>query len=189
QDLKYKGKVSFLEIGKGNTIREYVTINPATEEEGKTRIGDNNLLMAYSHVAHDCCLGSNIVIANAATLAGFVTVEDSVILGGLVGVHQFTRIGTLAFIGGCSKVVQDVLPYSLCDGHPATTRGLNIIGLRRAGFEAKARSSLKNAFKLLAKSEFSTLHTIKKIEKEIEMSSEITRLINFIKSSKRGICS
>lgn len=189
QDLKYKGKVSFLEIGKGNTIREYVTINPATKEGGKTRIGDNNLLMAYSHVAHDCHLGSSIVIANAATLAGFVTIEDGAILGGLVGVHQFTRIGTLALIGGCSKVVQDVLPYSLCDGHPAATRGLNIIGLRRAGFGTKARSKLKSAFKLLTKAKISTLHAIKEIEKEIDVSPEITHLINFIKSSKRGICS
>ena len=119
QDLKYKGKKSFLKIGKNNVIREYVTMNPGTEEGSVTSIGDENLLMAYSHVAHDCRIGNNCVIANLGTLAGHVTIEDRVVMGGLAAVHQFTRVGKMAIIGGCSKVVQDIPPFSTCDGNPA----------------------------------------------------------------------
>ena len=133
QDLKYKkGTKSFLKIGNNNIIREYVTLNPGTEEEGLTSLGNDNLLMAYSHVAHDCKVGNECVIANAGTLAGHVTLEDKVVIGGLTAIHQFVRVGKLSIIGGCSKVVQEIPPFSTCDGHPARIYGLNLIGLRRS---------------------------------------------------------
>src|SRR3989338_947696 len=126
QDLKYKGGKSFLEIGDNNIIREYSTFNPGTEEGSKTVVGNNNLFMAYAHIAHDCVVGNNCVIANNGTLAGHVTIEDNAVVGGLVAIHQFVRIGRFSIIGGCSKVVQDIPPYSTCDGHPARVYGLNI---------------------------------------------------------------
>jgi len=188
QDLKYKNEVTFLEIGDNNTIREYVTINPATKKNKKTIIGNNNLIMAYSHIAHDCLIGNNTIIANAGTLAGYVTIEDYAVVGGLVAIHQFVRVGSYSIIGGCSKVVQDVVPYSMCDGHPAKVYGLNVIGLKRANFPPNIRRDLRKAFKILFKSQLSLSHAIKRINEEIEKSHEITYLINFIKNSKRGIC-
>ncbi|MDP2981550.1 MAG: acyl-ACP--UDP-N-acetylglucosamine O-acyltransferase, partial [Candidatus Omnitrophota bacterium] len=143
QDLKYKGQKTFLKIGKDNIIREYVTMNPGTEEGTSTSIGDGNLFMAYSHVAHNCRVGNNCVIANAGTLAGHVTLEDKVVLGGFAGVHQFTRVGKIAIIGGCSKFVQDIPPFSTCDGNPARVYGLNLVGVRRAGMPQKAQRELK----------------------------------------------
>ncbi|MBU1124637.1 MAG: acyl-ACP--UDP-N-acetylglucosamine O-acyltransferase, partial [Candidatus Omnitrophica bacterium] len=131
QDLKFKGEMVYLQIGNNNIIREYCTFNPGTEEGGKTRVGNHNLFMAYSHVAHDCIVGDHTVIANNGTLAGHVTIEDRAVVGGLVAIHQFVHIGTLSIIGGCSKVVQDIPPYSTCDGHPARVYGLNLVGLRR----------------------------------------------------------
>ncbi|MCF7916553.1 MAG: acyl-ACP--UDP-N-acetylglucosamine O-acyltransferase, partial [Candidatus Omnitrophica bacterium] len=125
QDLKYKGERSYLEIGDNNKIREFVTINPGTEKDTKTIIGNDNLIMAYSHVAHDCIIGNKNILANGATLAGYVQIGKSVVVGGLVAIHQFCRLGDYCIIGGCSKVVQDVPPYSMCDGHPAVVRALN----------------------------------------------------------------
>ena len=189
QDLKYKNRVTYLEIGNNNTFREYVTINPATVEGHKTVIGDNNLLMAYCHVAHECILGNNIIIANCGTLAGFVEIEDKVVVGGLAAVHQFTRVGTFAMIGGCSKVVQDVLPYSLVDGHPAKTKGLNVVGLRRGNIPSTIRNDLKKAIQILTKSQLRTSHAVKLIQNDIKKSPELAYLASFIKKSKRGFCS
>jgi UDP-N-acetylglucosamine acyltransferase len=189
QDLKYKNKVTYLEIGDNNTFREYVTVNTATEEGCKTIIGNNNLLMAYSHVAHDCVLANNIIIANCGALAGFVELEDRVVIGGLSAIHQFTRLGTFAMVGGCSKIVQDVLPYSLVDGHPATTKGLNVVGLRRGDVPLDVRNDLKKAFKILTKSKLTINHAIDLIRKEVKDSPQITHLIEFINKSKRGFCS
>ena len=188
QDLKYKGQKSFLEIGDNNIIREYVTINPATDEGNKTVIGNNNLLMAYSHVAHDCRLHDGIIIANVGTLAGFVTVEDKAVIGGLAAIHQFTRVGQHAIIGGCSKVVQDVPPYSLCDGHPCGVRGLNMVGLKRAGFSQHTKKCLKQAFKILFKSGMSVSHALKDVKKEVEITPEVSYLIDFVNNSQRGVC-
>jgi UDP-N-acetylglucosamine acyltransferase len=145
--------------------------------------------MAYCHVAHDCILGNNIIIANCGTLAGFVEIEDRVVIGGLSAIHQFTRMGTFAMIGGCSKIVQDVLPYSLSDGHPAKTRGLNVVGLRRGNIPADIRNDLKKAFKILTKSQLTTSHALEKIQEEIKESPQLIHLVNFIKKSKRGFCS
>ncbi len=188
QDLKYKGEKSFLKIGKNNTIREYVTMNPGTEEGAATCIGDGNLFMAYSHVAHDCRIGNSCVIANIGTLAGHVTMEDRVVLGGLAAIHQFTRVGKMSIIGGCSKVVQDIPPFSTCDGNPARVYGLNLIGVRRAGMPQKAQRELKKAFKILFHSKLALKNGIEKVKKEITSIEEVEYLINFLKGSERGIC-
>jgi len=187
QDLKYKGEKSYLEIGENNTVREFVTINPGTEEGSKTVVGNNNLIMAYSHIAHNCKIGNNCILANGATLAGYVTIEDRVVIGGLVAVHQFCRIGKFSIIGGCSKVVQDIPPYSLADGHPAKVRGINLIGLKRANFSKETINILQRAFKIL----FFKGHTLKSaleiVEKQIPLIPEVEELLQFLKNSKRGV--
>jgi len=187
QDLKFKGEKVFLEIGNNNIIREYCTLNPGTNEGGKTSIGDSNLLMAYSHVAHDCKIGNECVLANNCTLAGHVTIEDKVVIGGIVAVHQFVRIGMLSITGGCSKVVQDIPPFSTCDGHPARVYGLNLIGLRRKGISNASIKQLDQAFRIIFNSGLSTKHAIEKAEQELEKSEEINYLLNFAKSSERGL--
>ncbi len=187
QDLKYKGEASFLEIGENNIIREYCTFNPGTAEGGKTIVGNNNLFMAYSHVAHDCTVGSQCVIANNGTLAGHVSIEDSAVVGGLVAIHQFVNVGRLSIIGGCSKVVQDIPPYSTCDGHPARVYGLNLVGLRRNHIDKEAIEQLKHAFKILFNSGLLVKHALGKVKKEIEQTPEVSYLVNFIANSQRGI--
>ncbi|MBL7130769.1 MAG: acyl-ACP--UDP-N-acetylglucosamine O-acyltransferase [Candidatus Omnitrophica bacterium] len=187
QDLKYKGEKNSLCIGKNNIIREFVTINPGTKKNS-TRVGDNNLIMAYSHIAHDCQVGSRCVFANNATLAGHVTLEDEVVIGGLSAVHQYVRIGKLSIIGGCSKVVQDIPPYSTCDGHPAKVYGINSIGLKRSKASKDTIRQLKISFKILFHSGFSLPNALKKIKAEFRNSSdELLHLISFIHGSKRGI--
>ena len=188
QDKKYKGDKSFLHIGNGNKIREYVTINPGTGEGTETVIGDNNLLMAYSHVAHDCILHNNITLANVATLAGYVVIEDKSIVGGLSAVHQFVRIGTLASVGGCSKVVQDIPPYMMTDGHPAKAYGINSVGLDRAHIPKEEKMELKKAFKLIFKSGLLLKNVIKQIEDTFPKTPTIQTLLNFLRNSERGIC-
>lgn len=187
QDLKYKGEKSFLEIGNNNIIREYCTLNPATSEGAKTVIGDNNLFMAYAHIAHDCIVGNNCVFANNATLAGHVKVEDSVVIGGLSAAHQFVTLGELSIIGGCSKVVQDIPPFSTCDGHPARLYGLNIVGLKRHKVDPETIRRLNSAFKLLFESGLTLKHSLEKIENDIPQSKELARLLAFVKNSQRGI--
>ena len=187
QDLKYKDEKSSLEIGDNNIIREYCTFNPGTGEGGKTKVGSDNLFMAYSHVAHDCLVGNACVLANNATLAGHVTIEDGAVVGGLVAIHQFVRMGKLSIVGGCSKVVQDIPPFSTCDGHPARIYGLNLIGLRRHGFSAEKIRLLDRAFKILFNSGFSAKHALEALGKEIAPSEEIAYLVDFVNKSERGI--
>ena len=187
QDLKFEGEKTQLYIGNNNTIREYVTINLGTEENGKTVVGDNNLFMAYSHVAHDCRIGNNCVVANAGTFAGHVTLEDNVILGGMTAVHQFTRIGRNAIIGGCSKVVQDIPPYTMSDGHPARIFSLNNVGLSRANVPAESISRLKIVFRILFKEKLSMTNAVEKVKKEVESDCYVDHLIAFIQASTRGI--
>ncbi|MCM8796763.1 MAG: acyl-ACP--UDP-N-acetylglucosamine O-acyltransferase [Candidatus Omnitrophica bacterium] len=188
QDLKYKGEKVFLEIGNGNIIREYCTFNPGTiEGNSKTVVGNDNLFMAYSHIAHDCVVGNNCIIANNGTLAGHVTIEDKAVVGGLVAIHQFVKVGTLSIIGGCSKVVQDVPPYSTCDGHPARVYGLNLIGLRRHKINLETLHGLKKAFKILFNSGLSPKHAADRIEEELRHIPEVLYLLNFVRSSQRGI--
>ena len=192
QDLKFKGKRSFVKIGDNNTIREFVTINRATGEDSATTIGNNSLIMAYTHIAHDCRIGNNVVIANAGTFAGHVTVEDGAVIGGMAGIHQFVNIGTLAIIGGCSKVVKHIPPYAMADGRPTKIYGLNLIGLKRAGIPEKSRAILKRAFKMLFNSGLSMPHALKKVESTLQQTVEIKKLAHFLKivkaDTKRGVC-
>lgn len=188
QDKKYDGGISYLEIGNHNKIREYVTINPGTKEGTKTIIGDRNLLMAYSHVAHDCIIHNNTVLANQGTLAGHVILEDGAIVGGLSAVHQFVRIGKLSIIGGCSKVVQDLPPFMMADGHPAHVRGINSVGMDRADYDKEEKNQLKKAFRVIFKSEVTLKNAISKLEDDFESSPSLEELVKFLKSSERGIC-
>lgn len=187
QDLKFKGENNSLVIGDNNIIREYCTFNPGTGDGGKTVVGNNNLFMAYAHVAHDCLVGHSCIIANNGTLAGHVSVEDRAVVGGLVAIHQFVRVGVLSIIGGCSKVVQDIPPYSTCDGHPARVYGLNLIGLRRHGIKRESIRQLDNAYKILFNSGLSLKHALEKVEEEVKPSSEVSYLIDWVKNSQRGL--
>ncbi|MBN2468582.1 MAG: acyl-ACP--UDP-N-acetylglucosamine O-acyltransferase [Deltaproteobacteria bacterium] len=188
QDLKFKGEKTKVIIGDDNTIREYVTINRGTAEgEGTTSIGNNNFLMAYSHIAHDCKIKNHVIFANGATLAGHITIEDYAILGGLVAVHQFATIGRNAFIGGCSAVSQDVPPYCLAVGNRARLHGLNLTGLKRAGFSAEAIRSLKQAYRLLFRSNLTLKEALSQVVQTITDSPEVDHLVAFIRGSKRGI--
>ena len=191
QDKKHSSDDNvFLNIGENNIIREYVTINPGTlEGGGKTVLGSNNLLMAYAHVAHDCVIGNNCTLANAATFAGHVTLEDTAVVGGLVGIHQFVRLGRLSIVGGLSKVVQDIPPFSMCDGHPAKVYNINAVGLERAQVSPQTIKSLKQAFKILFRSGLAKTHAIEKITNEIESCPEVDHLVFFSKTTERGLCS
>jgi len=189
QDRKHqmKDKVT-LNIGANNVFREYVTVNPGTiEGGGETRIGDNNLFMACCHVAHDCVIGNDCVLANYVGLSGHVTVEDRAVIGGLSGVHQYARVGYLSMIGGCSKVNQDVPPFSLVDGNPATLRGLNIVGLKRAEIPSESQKILHRAFKILFNSGLNRSHAVLQVKEQLNGLPEIHQVIEFIQTSKRGI--
>jgi UDP-N-acetylglucosamine acyltransferase len=190
QDKKYSADDNvFLNIGENNIIREYVTVNPGTVDGGsKTVIGSNNLIMAYAHIAHDCIIGNNCVMANAATLGGHVTLEDNAVIGGLSAVHQFVRLGRLSIVGGCSKVVQDVPPFSMCDGHPAKVINTNTVGLKRVQIPLETVRILKKAFKILFHSGLSKPHALERIAAEVEPCPELDHLIFFIKTSERGVC-
>ena len=189
QDKKHNktDKVELI-IGENNIFREYVTANPGTVEGGgKTVIANNNLFMACSHIAHDCQIGSDCILANYVGLSGHVTIEDRAVIGGLSGIHQFARIGYLSITGGCSKVNQDVPPYSMVDGNPATLRGLNAIGLRRANISSETSLALRRAFKILFNSGLARGHAIDQVREQMNDVPEIARLIEFIQTSKRGI--
>lgn len=191
QDSKHAADDNvFLNIGENNIIREYVTINPGTAKGGgKTVLGNDNLIMAYAHIAHDCIIGNNCIMANAATLAGHVTLEDNAIVGGLSAVHQFTRLGRLSMIGGCSRVVQDVPPFSMCVGHPAKVIRTNAVGLQRAQMPVETAQKLKKAFRILFRSGLTRTNAIAKVVSEIETCPELEHLIFFLKTSERGVCS
>jgi UDP-N-acetylglucosamine acyltransferase len=188
QDLKWKGGTARVEIGEHNTFREYVTVNSATADGGVTRIGSHNHLLAYSHVAHDCTLGDHIVMSNVATLAGHVIAEDHAVIGGLAAVHQFCRIGTMSIIGGCAKVVQDVPPFMLVDGNPAETRTVNKVGLERNSVSEGAQNALKQAFKILFRDGLTISNALAKIETELPSSPELKHLVQFVRTSERGVC-
>ena len=188
QDLKYKGEESELIIGDRNRIREFTTIHLGTEAGGmETRIGDDNLFMAYSHIAHDCCIGNGVILANAATLGGHVTLEDGVIMGGLSGVHQFCRVGQLAFISAGSVVVMDVPPFTTVQGDRARLVGLNLEGLKRRGVSSDALTGLKNAYKVFFRSGLSLKEAVLKAREESGKYSEVDYLLEFVTGSRRGI--
>jgi UDP-N-acetylglucosamine acyltransferase len=187
QDLKFAGEETVLEIGDNTIIREYCDLNRGTRDRGKSVIGEGCFLMAYTHVAHDCWIGNKVILANCVQLAGHVTVEDRVSLGGLVPVHQFCSIGQHAFIGGGFRVVQDVPPYILAAGEPLTYKGLNIVGLRRRGFSQEAISALRKCYRYLYQSRLNTSQALEKIRTEMEITTEIKAVIQFFGKSERGI--
>lgn len=187
QDLKFKGGTARVEIGNETTLREYVTVNAATNDGDVTRVGAGAHIMAYAHVAHDCRIGDRVIMANCATLAGHVTIEDEATVGGLCGIHQFVRVGRLAILGGCSKATQDVPPFMMADGNPLAVHGINKIGLKRHGVGEKAQGLLKQAFKILYREGLSTHKALEKIEAEIEQLPEVQQLVLFVRGSSRGI--
>lgn len=188
QDLKFKGEPTATEIGSNNQIREFVTIHRGTEGGGGvTRIGSGNLLMAQAHVAHDCQVGSEIIMANAATLAGHVEVGDKSNIGAYSGVHQFCKIGREAFIGGYSVIVKDALPFAISQGNHARCFGLNKVGLRRRGYSKETLEKLHRAYHLLLSSKLNTSQAVEKIKEEISGCAEVDYLISFIESSTRGV--
>jgi UDP-N-acetylglucosamine acyltransferase len=187
QDLKYDGASSRVRIGRQNVIREYVTIHRATEEGGVTVIGDQNLLMAYVHVAHDCVIGDHVILANAVNLAGHVEIENHAIIGGVTAVHQFVRIGRHAFIGGSSRVSQDIPPYLRCAGNPLRIVGLNSVGLMRRGFPAEVVVELKRAYRLLYRSDLNVSQAVERIRTDLKRFPEISTFLRFIEISERGI--
>jgi len=192
QDKKYAGEPTRLVIGDRNTIREFCTFNTGTvQDQGETRVGDDNWIMAYVHIAHDCVVGNNVILANSATLAGHVHVGDQVIIGGLTGVHQYSRVGAHAMAGFASHVSQDVPPFMMVDGNPLAVRGLNIEGLRRRGFSAQRVSALKQAYRLLYRQGL-TLEAALSAMGELphshpEAEDDIALLRDFVAASRRGI--
>ena len=186
QDYKFHGEESYLVIGDGNIIREYVTVHRASGDGQYTRIGDNNMLMAYCHIGHNCTLGNGITMANMVGISGHVMVEDQVVFGGIVGIHQKVRIGKLAMVGGFSKVVQDVPPFVVSDGRPARVYDLNTIGLRRHGVSSKVRSDLRQAYKLLYRSNLNVSQALAAIENDLDLSDELQYLLDFIRNVRLG---
>lgn len=188
QDLKYGGEMTETRIGKRNQIREFVTIHRGTANGGGiTKIGDDNLLMAQAHVAHDCQLGNEIIMANAATLAGHVTIYDKASIGAYSGVHQFCRVGREAFVGGYSVVVKDALPFAISQGNHAKCYGLNRVGLKRKGYSKETIEKLHSAYHLLLNSKLNTSQAVEKIRENISDCDEVDYLVEFIESSKRGV--
>ena len=188
QDLKYRGEETRVVIGNNNTIREFVTINRSTTADiGMTKIGNHNLIMAYCHVAHNCLLEDNIVMANAANLAGHIHVERFAIIGGLTGIHQFSRIGQHCIIGGASAVTKDVPPYTTAAGHYASLYGLNLIGLKRRGFREETIAALKKAYKIFFRSSLTVARTVERARAEVPDLPEVRTFIEFIEHSKRGV--
>jgi len=187
QDLKYEGAETWVEIGDGTVLREYCTINRGTSATGKTTVGERCFLMSYVHVAHDCAIGNDVIIANAVQMAGHVTVEDRAIISGLIGIHQFVRIGTFAFVGGGSRVNQDVPPYTKAVGNPVHLYGLNSVGLQRAGFAPEVKLALKRAYRLLFNSDLTVSQGIARARSELPSVPEIEHFLRFIEGSQRGV--
>ncbi len=188
QDKKYAGEATRLEIGDGNTIREYCTINRGTVQAGGvTRVGSNNWLMSYTHIAHDCCVGDDVIMSNNATLAGHVHVEDHVILSGFCAVHQFCRIGTHSFVGGLCGITRDVLPFMIVAGNPPEPRGINQEGLRRRGFTAEQMRNLKEAYRLLYRSGLRLVEARQQLGALAADQPEVKAIVEFLDRSERSI--
>lgn len=188
QDLKYKGEPSETRLGRRNRIREFVTIHRGTEGGGMlTRTGDDCLIMAQAHIAHDCLIGDGVIMANGATLAGHVTIDDRANIGAYSGVHQFCRVGREAYIGGYSVIVKDALPYALTVGNHASCYGLNITGMKRRAYSSEAIAALHHAFHLLLSAKLNTSQALRRIREEIHGSTEVDELVRFIEISERGV--
>lgn len=187
QDLKFAGEETWVEIGPGSVLREYVTINRGTRATGKTSVGERSFLMSYVHLGHDCHIGNHVIIANSTNLAGHVTVQDRVQISGLTGVHQFVTIGTHAFVGGMTRVSQDIPPYVKAVGNPMELYGLNTIGLQRAGFPNEIIGALKRAYRLFFNSDFNLSQAAERARTDLPSTPEVERFITFVESSERGV--
>jgi len=187
QDIKFAGEHSTVHIGDNASIREFVTINRGTVDRKDTKIGDNVVMLAYAHVAHDCIVGDNCLLSNCGTLAGHAVLEDYVVIGGLAGVHQFGRIGAHAFIGGALGVTKDVPPYLLVGADPTRIVGLNSIGLRRRGFASEVIAALKTAYRIYYREGLNTTQALQRIEEEVSGYPEVDHFIDFIRNSERGV--
>ena len=189
QDLSYKGEPTRLEIGDHNEIREYVTIHRGTVKGGGlTRIGSYCLLMAYAHIAHDCAIGDHVIMANAATLAGHVTVEEWAVVGALCPVHQFVRVGAHSYIGGGTTITQNVMPFAKTSAvRDVHAYGANSVGLERRGFSKERVRAIKHAFRVLLAAKLNTTQALERIEREVEQTEDVKMLVEFIRSSDRGI--
>lgn len=187
QDLKYQGEKTLLTVGDRTVIREYATLNRGTSASGRTTVGSDCLLMAYTHVAHDCELGNHVILSNAVNMAGHVTIEDYAIVGGLTPIHQFVRVGAHAFVGGGSRIPQDVPPYCRCAGNPPKLYGLNSVGLERRGFGEDVRRALKSAYRILFQSKRNLTQALAAVESDVPQLPEVRHLVSFIRASERGI--
>jgi len=188
QSVKFEGQKTFVKIGRGTIVREFVTIHRGTKfGGGMTEIGQDSFLMAYTHIAHDCKIGKNVIMANNATLAGHITIGDNATVGGLVAIHQFVRIGDYAFIGGKSAVVKDIPPYVIASGDRARLHGLNSVGLKRHGFSTDTRLALKKAYRIIFRIGLTLNEAIERVAAEVEQIPEVVQFVDFIKSSQRGI--
>jgi UDP-N-acetylglucosamine acyltransferase len=187
QDLKYRGEETWVEIGSGTIIREYSTINRGSTATGKTTIGERCFLMTYVHIAHDCAIGNDVIIANGVQMAGHVIVSDRASISGLVPIHQFVRIGTYAFVGGASRVNQDVPPYTKAAGNPVHLYGLNSVGLQRAGFSPELKLALKRAYRLVFNSDLTVSQGIERARAELPQVPEVETFLQFIEASQRGV--
>jgi len=187
QDLKFKGEETWVEVGPETTIREYSTINRGTAASGITRVGARCFIMSYVHLAHDCHVGNQVIIANGTQLAGHVTINDRASLSGLVAVHQFVTIGTFAFVGGCSRVNQDIPPYVKAVGNPIELYGLNTIGLQRAGMDEETVRALKRAYRLFFNSDFNISQAAERAKAELPPLPEVTEFLEFVARSNRGV--
>ena len=186
QDLKYAGEPTYLEVGDNNVFREFCTVNRGTLVGTMTIIGSDNNFLSYSHIAHDCIVGNHVIFSNNGTLAGHVIVEDYVVLGGFTAVHQFCRIGQHVITGGCSKIVQDVVPFTIADGNPARARGVNHIGMKRHGYSDEEISALRQAYKTLYRSKLNTSQALDTL-RETPSTTGVAHVIAFVESSQRGI--
>ncbi len=189
QDLKYNNEVTFLEIGNENIIREFATVHRGTPGGGGvTRVGNKCMIMAYAHIAHDCQIGDQVILANAVTMAGHVSIGNFAIIGGLCAIHQFVKIGEYAFIGGLTGVAQDVVPFGLIAGVRGQLKGINAVGLRRHGFNPERRKALHKAVRMMVSGELNMSHVLEKLGDEFGDNADIQVLIDFIRNSDRGIC-
>lgn len=188
QDLKWKPEnKTYVEIGEGTVLREFTTIHTGTKDGEVTRVGSGCLIMAYSHIAHGCTIGNRVIIANCSQLAGEVIIEDDAILGGMTGIHQFCRVGTMAMIGGAVKIRQDCPPYMIVDGQPPLVIGPNVVGMKRQGVPAETRALLKEAYRLMYREGLNRSQAMERVYYEIADCPQIQHLISFVKTSERGV--
>ncbi|MEO5326900.1 MAG: acyl-ACP--UDP-N-acetylglucosamine O-acyltransferase [Magnetococcus sp. THC-1_WYH] len=189
QDVHYRGEPTRVEIGDGCQIREFVSIHRGTESGGGlTRVGDDCMLMAYSHVAHDCRVGDKVVMANGATLAGHVEIQDHAVIGGLTAIHQFARIGRNAFIGGASAVSMDVVPFLSAAGNRARVTGVNVVGLRRGGFSEETITAIRQAHRIVFRSNLRLEQAVEELEKNFSAIPEVQWMLEFLQTGQRGFC-